>query len=60
LELVAGCLQQPSTKQELTERAQPLRVELTAQLTPQQIEASEARTHAQTLESLAQETLSKG
>jgi tetratricopeptide (TPR) repeat protein len=60
LELVTGCLQQPSTRQALTERAQSLRAELRALLTPQQIEAVEARAHVHTLESLEQEILFEG
>lgn len=55
LELVAHCLQHPSTQREVTDRAESLRAELEAQLTPQQIEAAEARAYAKTLQSLAQE-----
>lgn len=60
LELVTHCLQHPSTKREVTDQAESLRVELVAQLTPQQIEAAGARAHAKTLESLAQEILAAG
>ena len=57
LELVTYCLQHPSTKRDVSNRAESLRAELVAQLTPQQIEAAEARAQARTLESLAQEAL---
>jgi tetratricopeptide (TPR) repeat protein len=57
LEMVTHCLQHPSTKREVSDRAELLRAELVAQLTPQQIEAAEARAQAKTLRSLAQETL---
>lgn len=60
LELVAHCLQHPSTKREVTDRAESLRAQLVAQLTPQQIEAAESRAQAKTLEGLAQETLATG
>jgi tetratricopeptide (TPR) repeat protein len=57
LALVTHCLQSPSTKQVIIDRVQALRAELVAQLTPQQIEAAEARANAKTLEGLAQEIL---
>jgi hypothetical protein len=54
LELVAYSLQHPATNRQVRERAERLRTELVAQLTPQQIEAVQARAQASTLESLAQ------
>ena len=54
LELLAYSLQHPATNREVRERAERLRTELVAQLTPQQIEAVQARAQASTLESLAQ------
>ena len=60
LELVTHCLRQPSTRREVTDHAEALHAKLVAQLTPQQIEAAEARAHAKTLESLEQETLGAG
>ena len=60
LELVTYCLQHPPTKREISNRAKSLRAEFVAQLTPQQVEAAEARAQAKTLENLAQETLTAG
>jgi len=57
LELVTYCLRHPSTKWEISNRAESLRAELVAQLTPQQVEAAEARAQARTLEDLVQEIL---
>jgi tetratricopeptide (TPR) repeat protein len=54
---VTYCRQHPSTKREISNRAESLRAELVAQLTPQQVEAAEARAQARTLEDLAQEIL---
>jgi hypothetical protein len=55
LEWVAHCLPPRSTRREITERAESLRAELAAQLTPEQIEAVERRVKRGTLESLAKE-----
>lgn len=60
LEMVTQCLQHPATIQEVRDRAERLRAELVAQLTPQQIEAAQERAQASTLESLAQEILAAG
>ena len=60
LEWVTYCLQHPSMKREIANRAESLRAELVAQLTPQQVEAAEARAQATTLENLGQETLTAG
>ncbi len=57
LEWVTHCLQLPSAKQELKARAESLRTELIAQLTPPQIEAAEARAQTTTLEHLVQEVI---
>jgi tetratricopeptide (TPR) repeat protein len=58
LELVTYYLRHASTDQEAKDRADSLRAELAVQLTPQQVEAAEARARAKTLERLAQEILS--
>lgn len=60
LELVMQALQSPSITSDLRERAEALRAEMAARLTPQQIEAAQARADAATLEGLAQETLAAG
>jgi tetratricopeptide (TPR) repeat protein len=60
LEWVIYCVQHPSTKREVSDRAESLRAELIAQLTPQQVEAAHARAQTKTLERLAQEILAAG
>ena len=57
LELVTHCLQHPSINRKVRERAELLYTELASQLTPQQVQAVEARAQAKTLEDLAQEIL---
>ena len=60
LEMILHILQQLSSRPEVIERAEQLRSELMIQLTPQQIEAIQARVQAKTLESLAHEILAAG
>lgn len=49
LELVAYCLQHPSARREIKDRAGLLRAELATQLTPEQLEAAEARAQSGSL-----------
>ena len=60
LELLTHCLRFPSAMREVTDRAQALRAELVAHLTPQRIKSAEARAQTRSLESLVQESLTKG
>ena len=60
LEWVTYCRQHPSTKREISNRAESLHAELVPQLTSQQIKAAEARAGAESLEQLAQEILVAG
>lgn len=60
LEMVLQIREEPSSRSDVIERAEQLRSELIMQLTPQQIEAIQARVQAKTLESLAQEILAAG
>ena len=60
LEMVTHCLQQPSANREIRARAESLRAELVAQLTPPQIEAAQGRAKARPLEHFVQETLVVG
>jgi predicted ATPase len=60
LEWVTYCLQHPSIQREVTDPAESLHAELVVQLTPQQIEAAEARAQTKTLEGLAQAILAAG
>ena len=59
LEMVLRCLQHGSTRPEVTDRAESLRAELVAQLTPPRIEAAEKQARTKTLEDLAQKTLAE-
>jgi predicted ATPase/transcriptional regulator with XRE-family HTH domain len=60
VQLVMHVLQHPYTRREVRDYAERLHPELLAQLTPQQIDAIQARVKVKTLESLAQEILAAG
>jgi tetratricopeptide (TPR) repeat protein len=60
LEVLTQILHHSAASQETKDHAERLRAELESQLTPLQIEATEARAHAKSLESLAQEILAEG
>ena len=57
LELLVHVVNHPASNQRAKDQAEELRVQLEAQLTPQQIQAAHARARAQTFEALIQEIL---
>jgi predicted ATPase/transcriptional regulator with XRE-family HTH domain len=58
-ELATYCWQHPSSNWQTKDRAERLRADLEARLTPEQIEAARSRAQSMTLDSLAQELTSQ-